>query len=102
VNQGNTYLSTVPSEKMRAGDFSELNRIIYDPLTGQPFPNNQIPASRFNPTAKNILDQLIPTANTAGTRGATGQTIHNYLIHPNTERQDDTIDTKIAHQVYEN
>ena len=31
VNQGATYLSTVPSAKMRAGDFSELNRIIYDP-----------------------------------------------------------------------
>ena len=102
VNQGNTYLSTVPSEKMRAGDFSELNRIIYDPLTGQPFPNNQIPASRFNPTAKNILDQLIPTANTAGTRGATGQTIQNYLINPNTKRQDNQIDTKFDHQVSQN
>ena len=32
VNQGATYLSTVPSARMRAGDFSELNRIIYDPL----------------------------------------------------------------------
>ena len=40
VNQGATYLSTVPSAKMRAGDFSELNRVIYDPLTGQPFPGN--------------------------------------------------------------
>jgi hypothetical protein len=99
---GQHYLSTVPSEKMRAGDFSELNRIIYDPLTGQPFPNNQIPTSRFNPTAKNILDQLIPTANTAGTRGATGQTIQNYLINPNTERQDNQIDTKFDHQVSQN
>ena len=34
VNQGATYLSTVPSAKMRAGDFSELNRTIYDPRTG--------------------------------------------------------------------
>src|SRR5207244_5006383 len=33
VNQGATYLSTVPSAKMRAGDFSELSRIIYDPVT---------------------------------------------------------------------
>src|SRR5262249_8784377 len=47
VDQGATYLSTVPSAKMRAGDFSEINRTIYDPLTGRPFPGNQIPVSRF-------------------------------------------------------
>src|SRR5437867_3355846 len=29
VNQGATYLSTVPSQKMRNGDFSEINRRIY-------------------------------------------------------------------------
>jgi len=38
VNQGATYLSTVPSARMRAGDFSELNRVIYDPVTHLPFP----------------------------------------------------------------
>ena len=71
VNQGATYLSTVPSAKMRAGDFSELNRVIYDPITHLPFPGNVIPASRFDPAAKNILNQLIPEADTAGTRSAT-------------------------------
>src|SRR6266436_3615831 len=50
VNQGATYLSTVPSARMRAGDFSELNRVIYDPVTHLPFPGNQIPISRFDPT----------------------------------------------------
>jgi hypothetical protein len=34
---GQSYLSTVPTAKMRGGDFSELSRVIYDPLTGQPF-----------------------------------------------------------------
>ena len=43
VNQAATYLSTVPSAKMRAGDFSELNRVIYNPITHQPFPGNVIP-----------------------------------------------------------
>ena len=43
INQGATYLSTVPSAKMRAGDFSELNRIIYDPVSHLPFPGNVIP-----------------------------------------------------------
>lgn len=34
ITAGQTYVSTVPTMKMRQGDFSELNRIIYDPLTG--------------------------------------------------------------------
>ena len=66
VNQGATYLSTVPSAKMRAGDFSELNRVIYDPITHLPFPGNVIPPNRWDPAAKNILDQLIPESNTGG------------------------------------
>ncbi|HEV3484439.1 MAG TPA: carboxypeptidase-like regulatory domain-containing protein, partial [Vicinamibacterales bacterium] len=51
VNQGQTFLSTVPSARMRQGDFSEINRVIYDPLTGQPFPGNQIPLSRWDTAA---------------------------------------------------
>ncbi len=102
VNQGATYLSTVPSAKMRAGDFSELNRTIYDPLTHQPFPGNRIPLSRFDPTAKNILDQLIPESNTAGTLSASGQTINNYLINPTIQRQDNQIDLKVDHSLTSN
>ncbi len=102
INQGATYLSTVPSAKMRAGDFSEINRTIYDPLTGQPFPGNQIPTSRFNATSKKILDQLVPESNTAGTRSANGQTINNYLINPTLERQDNQIDTKVDHTLTNN
>src|SRR4029077_14493755 len=77
VNQGATYLSTVPSAKMRAGDFSELNRVIYDPVTHLPFPGNQIPIGRFDQASRNVLNQLIPESNTAGTVGANGQTINN-------------------------
>jgi len=99
VKQGATYLSTVPSARMRAGDFSELNRVIYDPRTGQPFAGNLIPVGRFDPAARNILNQLIPEPNTAGTRSATGQTINNYLINPTIERQDNQIDLKVDHML---
>src|SRR5262245_54793229 len=54
-----TRTLTVPTLLMRQGDFSELldpsNRFfgrrveIKDPLTGQPFPNNRIPANRLSP-----------------------------------------------------
>ena len=65
--------STVPTEAMRRGDFSNYrdtkgNLItIYDPATGRlengafvrsPFPNNQIPAERFNPVAVNLLQYI--------------------------------------------
>jgi hypothetical protein len=99
VKQGLTYLSTVPSERMRRGDFSELNRAIYDPLTGQQFPGNIIPQSRFDPAARNILEQLYPAPNTTGRRGANGQPIENYLINPNLERQDNQFDVKVNHRL---
>ncbi len=68
LNQGVTRLSTVPTDLMRQGNFSEINRVIYDPLTGQPFPGNIIPTNRINPTSRNVLDQLYPAANTTGRR----------------------------------
>src|SRR5712692_9970054 len=99
VNQGATFLSTVPSARMRAGDFSEVNRVIYDPITQLPFPGNVIPANRIDPAARNILNQIIPEANTGGTVGANGQTINNYLINPTLERQDNQIDIKVDHSI---
>jgi hypothetical protein len=103
VEQGQTYLSTVPSEAMRQGNFSEINRVIYDPLTGQPFPGNSIPRERWDPAARNIMEQLMPAPNTGGTRSpATGQIINNYLINPTLERQDDQIDSKIDHSLTPN
>jgi hypothetical protein len=59
--------TTVPTEKMRKGDFSELlsqGIIVYDPSTAQtvgarvvrqPFPGNIIPADRINPIAAKVL-----------------------------------------------
>src|SRR5262245_58001474 len=102
VDQGQTFLSTVPSDKMRQGDFSEINRVIYDPLTGQPFPGNIIPRDRWDPAAANILSQLYPAANTAGTRGSNGQTINNYLINPTLQRQDNQFDAKVDHNLSAN
>jgi hypothetical protein len=97
--QGQTALSTVPSKAMRAGDFSELSRIIYDPQTGQPFPANVIPDARIDGVARAILTQLYPEPNTAGTRQANGQTISNYLLNPIKERQDNQFDVKVEHKL---
>jgi hypothetical protein len=67
-----TNTATVPTEKMRQGDFSELlvpnngffsaAQIIKDPQTGQPFPNNVIPRDRQSPNGMAFLNSFpLPT-----------------------------------------
>jgi hypothetical protein len=56
--------AATPTEAMRRGDFSAVG-VIRDPLTGQPFPNGQIPADRLNANARLLLDQLFPLPNVA-------------------------------------
>ncbi len=67
-----TNTQTVPSEAMRRGDFSELlnaangffagPRTIIDPLTGQPFPGNVIPANRLSANGLALLNAYpLPT-----------------------------------------
>jgi trimeric autotransporter adhesin len=53
----------LPTAAERRGDFSQTRSgnapvIIFDPLTRQPFPGNQIPASRINPIAAKILSYV--------------------------------------------
>jgi hypothetical protein len=52
---GNTRDLTLTAAERR-GDFSGFSGPLYDPLSsGQRFPNNQIPASRFSPAALKLL-----------------------------------------------
>ncbi|MGH9632270.1 MAG: carboxypeptidase regulatory-like domain-containing protein, partial [Bryobacteraceae bacterium] len=62
----NTATFQVPSAAMRRGDFSELPRTIRDPLTGDPFPGNQIPAGRLNQPAIAFLEEYTPLPNLPG------------------------------------
>ncbi len=57
-----TDVNTIPTERMRTGDFSELSVPIYDPLTynsmtntRQPFAGNIIPSSRFDSVAQQLI-----------------------------------------------
>jgi Carboxypeptidase regulatory-like domain len=99
---GQTFVSTVPTLAMRAGNFSEINRIIYDPTNGQPFGGNIIPDGRIDSVARNILNQLYPEPNSAGSRQANGQTIDNYVINPIKDRQDNQFDIKVDHNLSTN
>ena len=70
-NQVSTNPAEVPTAKMRSGDFSELlgpnafyssPQIIRDPTTGQPFPNNVIPANMLSKNGLALLSAFpLPT-----------------------------------------
>jgi hypothetical protein len=81
--QGVTQSATVPSDAQRAGDFSGLTdpqtgqaAPLINYLSGQPFPNNRIPAQFLNPTALNLL-QYYPHANAGANLFVTTQTMQN-------------------------
>lgn len=62
LRQSETRTATIPTSRMRAGDFSELSAQIRDPQTGQPFPGNVIPANRLHPTGVKMMN-LYPNTN---------------------------------------
>jgi hypothetical protein len=55
-NVGTTLTATVPTAEQRAGNFGSTT--VRDPLTGQPFPNNQIPVNRFDPASVALLKYM--------------------------------------------
>jgi carboxypeptidase family protein/TonB-dependent receptor-like protein len=70
TKQAKSLFASVPNPAFVAGNFSSLATAITDPVTGQPFPGNVIPASRFSKFAS-VLAPTIPAPNTAG--------VNNYL-----------------------
>ena len=96
-NNGYVVRTTVPTLKMRNGDFSEVTTRIYDPLTGDitganrtAFANNQIPADRISPITRRLL-QFVPAPNIAG--AALGQ--NNFQQAQVREKTTDGFDTKV-------
>jgi hypothetical protein len=66
TTQGRTLFASVPNPAFVTGDFSSLATPVRDPLTGQPFPGNVIPSSRFSNFAK-TLAPTVPSPNNPGT-----------------------------------
>jgi len=110
---------TVPTERMRSGDFSELLALgpqyqIYDPATTRPhptqagrfirdpFPGNIIPAGRISPIAKAILNYY-PLPNQAGTADGGNNYVNptsvaDEMYYTVTTRVDHSLSTR--HRVY--
>ena len=67
IERGFSSFYTVPTPDQLAGRF---NRTIVDPTTGQPFPNNTIPSSRFSRLAQLALrNNWWPTPNSTAAQG---------------------------------
>jgi hypothetical protein len=101
--QSSFVLANVPTDLMRAGNFSQSPLPIYDPLTGAqdgsgrtPFAGNLIPANRISPITKRIAD-LTPSPNL----GAPGVLGANLFANGAFAFDRHTIDTKFNAQVTE-
>ena len=88
-SQGISALTTVPSVKERAGDFSELcpegfshgfcnnpQNQLFNVFANAPYPNNQVPSQQFNPISLNLLP-FFPLPNAGTNLFATTQILTN-------------------------
>lgn len=124
LRQGASYVFTVPTDAMRAGDFSNVRNAsgavipIYDPLTtcgrfGNPacakdasgndiitrqqFPGNVIPANRIDPAAK-VLENLWAHSNTPG---APFTNVNNYTANASVGGDNDQYNARVDHNFSE-
>ena len=84
-NRANDVTAFAPTTAQRQGDFGST--VVRDPVTRLPFENNQIPVSRFDPAAVNVL-KFIPEVGGDG-RIVFGRNIAQEL---------DQLVTKVDHQ----
>jgi hypothetical protein len=118
IRQSQTDISTVPSLPERTGNFSDLltgikgpngfdTGQIFDPVTGNAFPGNVIPACVGNtrrsaaggacldPAGVNILN-IYPAPNRAG---AGSPPVNNFLLNPVLQNNQDSFDVRVDHQL---
>ena len=78
-------VTTIPTLKMRAGDFSEISGAVFDPASASsaadrtPFPNNQIPVSQFNSFGEQML-RVYPEPNRGVGRSSNFQGIFGSFV----------------------
>src|SRR6185436_2798245 len=83
ITRGVSRVTRVPTADERNGVFTSALR---DPLTGQPFANNTIPADRIDPFATSIL-ALVPLPNQPG--------VNNYFRNANLVDNSDRLLTRL-------
>ena len=92
LKQGVPTVVTVPTVKMRSGDFSELPALIYDPTTTPrtPFAGNIIPAGRIDSIAKAYMG-LYPLPTNGGLA-------NNFAMTNLRKQNNDATDVRVDHR----
>jgi len=89
-----TIQNSVPTARMKAGDFNQEGVAIRDPFTGQPFAGNLLPASRVSAAARAILP-FYPDPNVgAGDRFVAA----NFIENRSSTIESDQFDVRVDHQ----
>jgi hypothetical protein len=105
---GGRQFISVPTPAFRAGDFSALNassipeadRItVTDPLSGEAFSNNTLPANRLSSVSQATQDIIYPDPNRTGD-GVYGLN-QNFTGDPGTRFDSDTVSGRIDHRITE-
>jgi hypothetical protein len=97
------YLSTVPTALMRSGNFSEFLPLarpvtVKDPLTGQPFPGNVIPAGRIAGVAQKVQESFLPPPNRQGLANNLGW----LFPYPSDQFYADVFSVRLDHSLSQN
>lgn len=91
-NNATTQSALMPIVSERGGQFSSL---IIDPLTGSPFPGNQIPQPRISPQAQALIEMYaLPNIN--------GDSRYNYQVPLLDPQHQDALQTRIAQSLGRN
>jgi hypothetical protein len=100
-NEGESFISTVPTAAEHMGDFSALQATLYDPYTTSPTtasrqllnPTNPyvIPANRINQVGQNLVN-VLPLPNLPGL-------VNNYLFQPVETDNVDQFDVRLDHRL---
>ncbi len=91
VREGITQVTNVPTAAERAGDFSASGLPAINPLSGQPFPGNRIPAAYLDPVGA-ALAALYPLPNRAVPN-------ENYVSSPVERERNDQFDVRVDHSL---
>lgn len=81
--------ATVPTADIRDGNFSGIAGTLVDPVTGQPFAGNVIPANRISSQAQALLP-YIPLPNLPGVQ-------RNYHYTTTTQSNNDSFNARVTH-----
>ena len=89
IERGFSSFYNVPTPDQLAGHFTST---IIDPTTGQPFPNNTIPQSRYSRLAKLAVAKFTPAPNIDATQG-------NYQVIRTLPQNQDQYTIRVDHNL---